>query len=153
MKRNLKLKQKRADFFAGKWSLFHWETGNKKDGNQKEAGEKDAAEAKPERVMISCPKCKKMLDRERVVRKKYVCYECGACFRVKIPNRIRMVADPGSFEPWFENLPVKNPLAYEGYAEKIAEMQEKTGLDEAVTVGKAGCSERKLYWESVMHAL
>lgn len=137
MRRNLKFKQKRADFFAGKWSLFHWETGMRKKENQKEAGEKEAAE-KPEteRVMISCPKCKKLLDRERVVRKRYVCYECGAYFRVKIPNRIRMVADPGSFEPWFENLPVKNPLAYEGYAEKIAEMQEKTGLDEAVTVGK-----------------
>ena len=48
---------------------------------------------------IKCPKCKKMVNRDRVVKKKYVCYECGAYFRVKTTNRIRMVADLKSFTP------------------------------------------------------
>ena len=87
-------------------------------------------------VEIKCPKCKKMVDRERVVRKKYVCYECGYYFRVKVNNRIRMVADPKSFTPWFEDMPVCNPLNYEGYEDKLAETREKTGTDEAVTVGQ-----------------
>lgn len=87
-------------------------------------------------VEIKCPKCKKMVDRDRVVRKKYVCYECGYYFRVKVNNRIRMVADPKSFTPWFEDMPVCNPLKYEGYEEKLAETREKTGTDEAVTVGQ-----------------
>ena len=87
-------------------------------------------------VEIKCPKCKKMVDRERVVRKKYVCYECGYYFRVKVNNRIRMVADPKSFTPWFEDMPVCNPLKYEGYEDKLAETREKTGTDEAVTVGQ-----------------
>ena len=85
---------------------------------------------------IKCPKCKKMVNRDRVVKKKYVCYECGGYFRVKTTNRIRMVADLKSFTPWFEDMPVSNPLNYEGYEEKLAETREKTGADEAVTVGQ-----------------
>lgn len=85
---------------------------------------------------IKCPKCKKMVNRDRVVKKKYVCYECGGYFRVKTTNRIRMVADLKSFTPWFEDMPVSNPLNYEGYDEKLAETREKTGADEAVTVGQ-----------------
>lgn len=85
---------------------------------------------------IKCPKCGKMVNRDRVVKKKYVCYECGGYFRVKTSNRIRMVADIKSFEPWFEDMEVSNPLNYEGYEEKLAAAREKTGLNEAVTVGR-----------------
>ncbi|MGN0155604.1 MAG: acetyl-CoA carboxylase carboxyltransferase subunit alpha [Lachnospiraceae bacterium] len=87
-------------------------------------------------VEIKCPKCKKMVNRDRVVKKKYVCYECGAYFRVKTNNRIRMVADLKSFTPWFEDMPVSNPLHYEGYEEKLEDTREKTGVNEAVTVGQ-----------------
>lgn len=47
-----------------------------------------------------------------------------------------MVADPGTFQEWFTNLETENPLEYPGYEEKIADLQEKTKLHEAVTVGK-----------------
>jgi len=87
-------------------------------------------------VEIKCPKCKKMVDRAKVVKAKYVCYECGGYFRVKTNNRIKMVADIKSFTPWFEDMPVSNPLDFEGYEEKLAETREKTGANEAVTVGQ-----------------
>jgi len=87
-------------------------------------------------VEIKCPKCKKMVDRAKVVKTKYVCYECGGYFRVKTNNRIKMVADIKSFTPWFEDMPVSNPLDFEGYEEKLAETREKTGANEAVTVGQ-----------------
>ena len=47
-----------------------------------------------------------------------------------------MVADYKTFEPWFEDMEVSNPLNYEGYEDKLAAAREKTGLNEAVTVGK-----------------
>ena len=68
-------------------------------------------------VEIKCPKCKKMVNREKVVKKKYICYECGGYFRVKTNNRIKMVADMKSFTHWFEDMPVSNPLDFEGYEE------------------------------------
>ena len=40
---------------------------------------------------IPCPKCGEMVERERVVKLKYICYNCGSYFRVKTPNRISMV--------------------------------------------------------------
>lgn len=95
----------------------------------------DAVEQKP--ATVTCPKCGAELDKQRVVKDKYICYECGSYFRVKTKNRIKMVTDPKTFEPWFEDLPGSNPLNTDGYDEKIAAAQEKTGLKEAVTIGKA----------------
>jgi acetyl-CoA carboxylase carboxyl transferase subunit beta len=56
-----------------------------------------------------------------------------------------MVADPKTFEPWFEDMEVSNPLHFDGYEEKLAAAREKTGLKEAVTVGKC-----KVYGDDVV---
>ncbi len=139
------LQEKRATFFQRiSYKKGIREAENRDGAEAKETvmgGEQtvEAEEGKPqakEAYLIRCPKCGKMVDRDRVVKRKYICYECNGYFRVKVHNRIRMVADPHTFEPWFTELPVRNPLAYEGYEEKIAEAREKTGLDEAVSVGK-----------------
>lgn len=93
-------------------------------------------EAPLEQDTVKCPKCGSLLDKQKVITHKYVCYECGAYFRVRTNNRIKMVADPKSFEEWFSGMPVSNPLNYEGYEEKLLEVREKTGLEEGFTVGK-----------------
>ena len=85
---------------------------------------------------VTCKICKKELDKKRVVNKKYVCYECGYYFRVRAKNRIKMVADAGSFENWFEEEKTGNPLNFPEYEEKVAATQEKTGLSEGVTIGE-----------------
>ncbi|MBQ0042424.1 MAG: acetyl-CoA carboxylase carboxyltransferase subunit beta [Lachnospiraceae bacterium] len=90
--------------------------------------------------VIECPKCKRMLSKKAAAKKKYICYECGYYFRVRTNNRIRMVADQGTFEPWFTELKDSNPLGFEGYEDKIKEAREKTGLEEAVTIGKCQIS-------------
>lgn len=107
-----------------------------KQENAQDATEEAKAEKKEDNGLVKCPKCGKMVDRARVIKKKYVCYECGGYFRVRTNNRIRMVADAKSFEPWFEDMEVSNPLDYEGYEDKLAAAREKTGLKEAVTVGR-----------------
>lgn len=85
---------------------------------------------------IVCPACGREIDKEETEKNKYVCYECGNYFRVRTSNRIRMVADAKSFEPWFEDLEMTNPLDFPEYDKKVAAAKEKTGLHEAVTVGK-----------------
>ncbi len=89
-----------------------------------------------EQEMIRCPKCGKMVEKLRVAKRRFICYECEGYFRVKTGNRIRMVADPGTFEEWFAKTEVSNPLNYEGYEEKLAEARVRTGLSEAFTVGR-----------------
>ena len=144
-----RIKEKRAEYFAQKFSRLNlsrtsnrfWSAGSGESGStsRQDPGQEG------ERYLIRCPKCGRTVDRERVVRRKYICYECGGYFRVKIHNRIRMVADPHTFEPWFSDTPVRNPLDFQGYEEKLAQAREKTGLDEAVTVGRC-----KVFGESIM---
>lgn len=125
-------KEKRRSFFlkgAGELRTV------KSDGETLTEEEEERTREK-EIVWIRCPKCGKMVDRDRVVKRKYICYECEGYFRVRLQNRIRMVADPHTFEEWFTDMPVRNPLAYEGYEDKLEEAREKTGLEEAVTVGQ-----------------
>ena len=95
--------------------------------------------------VIECPSCGRELDKDKVIKHKYVCYECGYYFKVRTNNRIKMVADRGSFEQWFEDLVESNPLKFEGYEEKLETTREKTGLTEAVTVGKC-----KIYGEEAV---
>lgn len=95
--------------------------------------------------VIECPSCGREIDKDKVIKHKYVCYECGYYFRVRTNNRIKMVADRGSFEQWFEDLVESNPLKFEGYEEKLETTREKTGLTEAVTVGKC-----KIYGEEAV---
>ena len=144
-----RIKEKRAEYFAQKFSRLNlsrtsnrfWSAGSGESGS---ASRQDPGQ-EGERYLIRCPKCGRTVDRERVIRRKYICYECGGYFRVKIHNRIRMVADPHTFEPWFSDTPVRNPLDFQGYEEKLAQAREKTGLDEAVTVGRC-----KVFGESIM---
>ena len=90
---------------------------------------------KEERVL--CPSCKKEPLKEAVKTNNYICTECGNYFRVRTKNRIRMVADKGTFTPWFEDMEESNPLQFPDYEKKLSDVREKTGLTEGVTVGKA----------------
>ena len=90
----------------------------------------------PEGLWLKCPKCGEVVYRDDVKAHGYVCPKCEGYFRIGTRTRIRMVADTGTFQEWFTDLETENPLEYQGYEEKIADLQEKTKLHEAVTVGK-----------------
>ena len=92
-------------------------------------------QGKPER--IPCPACGKEPIKDDVITNHYICTECGNYFRVRTKNRIRMVADRGTFTPWFEKIEESNPLQFPDYEDKLDSVREKTGLTEGVTIGKA----------------
>ena len=89
-----------------------------------EAAKKEAETVNTEPpATIVCPACGREINKKTAEKNKYVCYECGNYFRVRTKNRIRMVADKDTFEPWFEELESKNPLDFPGYLEKIKAAQ------------------------------
>jgi acetyl-CoA carboxylase carboxyl transferase subunit beta len=98
-----------------------------------------------EKKLLVCKGCGRTLKKAEVVANKYVCYGCGYYFRVKTKNRLKMVADPQSFTPWFEEMESKNPLNFPDYEEKLEAVKEKTGLHEGVTIGKG-----KIYGEEAV---
>ncbi|MSA01298.1 acetyl-CoA carboxylase carboxyltransferase subunit beta [Lactonifactor sp. BIOML-A3] len=107
--------------------------------------EEPSSPSVPEGLWMKCPKCKEVIYKEDVVKNHYVCPKCQGYFRMKAKTRIKMIVDKGTFEEWFAGMPVSNPLDYPDYEEKIAQVQEKTHLDEAVRIGKA-----KIEGESVV---
>ncbi len=102
-------------------------------------GEVASGEAKPEvpeGLLRKCNKCGKTILTDEVKKNHNICPKCGGYFRIHAYSRIRMITDAGTFEEWNKGLQTRNPLEYKGYEEKIAALQEKTGLDEAVITGK-----------------
>jgi len=55
--------------------------------------------------------------------------------RLNSKQRLDLVCDENTFVPMFEDIKTVNPLGFEGYSEKIASLQDKTGFTEAVTTG------------------
>lgn len=91
----------------------------------------------PEGLLRKCNKCGSAIIAEDVKRGYYICPKCGGYFRVHAYRRIEMIADDGTFEEWDKDLVGANPMEYKGYPEKLAAVQEKTRLKEAVVTGKA----------------
>lgn len=91
----------------------------------------------PDGLLRKCKKCSSIVLAEDVKNNNYICPKCGGYFRVHAYRRIEMVVDKDSFEPMFEGLNTRNPLKMKGYEAKVQALRDKTGLDEAVTTGRA----------------
>lgn len=91
----------------------------------------------PEGLLKKCNKCKAAIYTEEVYKNYYICPKCRGYFRLPVWKRIEMLVEEESFEQWDMDLEIPNPLGFKGYADKVNDLKEKTGLDEAVITGKA----------------
>ena len=82
-----------------------------------------------------CPKCKAELGGKEIWDSHYICPSCGKYMPIGAKERLAMVLDEGTFEPWFEEIGTCDPLGTPGYREKLEAAQKKSGSSEAVTVG------------------
>ena len=89
----------------------------------------------PEGMWMKCVNCGETVYTEDVENNNHICPKCGYNFRIDAYHRIEMIIDEGTFEEWDPDLKTDNPLDFAGYEEKIAALQEKTGLKEAVCTG------------------
>lgn len=117
--------------------MSRWKELFKKTSDTEQTEEKTSAPSVPQGLWMKCPKCGEMIYKEDVVGASYVCPKCGGYFRMKAKTRIKLVADKDSFQGWYTDFPLCNPLDYPEYEEKLAALKEKTHLDEAVCIGEA----------------
>ena len=117
--------------------MSRWKELFKKTSDTEQTEEKTSAPSVPQGLWMKCPKCDEMIYKEDVVGASYVCPKCGGYFRMKAKTRIKLVADKDSFQEWYTDFPLCNPLDYPEYEEKLAALKEKTHLDEAVCIGEA----------------
>ncbi len=72
-----------------------------------------------------------------LARNLYVCPVCGKYNRVSPRERVRMLADEGSFTELFGSELNEDPICFPGYKEKLAAAKKKSGENEAVLCGRA----------------
>lgn len=85
-----------------------------------------------------CPDCGLVVYRKDLIANASVCKGCGYHHRIDSDERIRLIADPGSFEPLDSELAPTDPLAFKdrrSYADRIRDSQQSTGLRDAVITG------------------
>ena len=74
----------------------------------------------PDGLLCRCSRCKKPILVQEVRDAYYICPKCGGYFKVRAYERIRRVADEGTFQESDRELVGENPLGFEGYEEKLA---------------------------------
>ena len=81
---------------------------------------------------VKCEKCKEILYKETVRENYNICPNCGHYFRMHIDRRLELIIDKGTYKRFDLNIETTNPLEFD---EKLKNLREKTGLEEAVACG------------------
>ena len=92
----------------------------------------------------ACPGCGALTPKQTLSRSLYVCPACGYHHHISGYFRLSLVLDSGSFRELDENRTSNDPLCFPGYGEKLAAMQQKTGIAEAVVTAAGRIDGRKV---------
>ncbi|MDR1073474.1 MAG: acetyl-CoA carboxylase, carboxyltransferase subunit beta [Treponema sp.] len=85
--------------------------------------------------IITCPNCNIGQSKTIVDEHLKVCPSCGHHFRMDPLERIKYIADEGSFVEFSANLRSLNPIELAGYEEKLSEAEAKAQMKDAVITG------------------
>ena len=101
----------------------------------------------PDGLWIRCEDCSRMVYKKEVEEALHVCPKCNFHFRISARERLRIILDPESFEEFYGDLCPGDPLNFvdrEPYTERIKRYQEKTGLKDAIIVGRGAIEGRPM---------
>lgn len=90
----------------------------------------------PSDLLFKCPRCQNVMFMEDFIGSVRVCSECGYHARLTARQRLDLTVDKDSFIEYDKGMTTLDPLAFPGYAEKMKEMREKTGMREAALTGE-----------------
>jgi acetyl-CoA carboxylase carboxyl transferase beta subunit len=88
----------------------------------------------------TCPSCHSHYRDDELEQSLWVCEQCGHHFPMRARARIASLADPGSFSEEATELHSEDPLGFfdlRPYTERLAEAEMKTGLADAMVIGRA----------------
>jgi acetyl-CoA carboxylase carboxyl transferase subunit beta len=118
-------------------SLFDWFADRRKNApavRPNQVPESDEGDG----LWSKCPECGEVVYRKDLIAHASVCKSCGYHNRIDSAERIRLIADEGSFEPLDVELSPIDPLAFKdrrSYADRLRDAQAATGLRDAVVTG------------------
>ena len=94
----------------------------------------------------TCPSCHSHYRDDELEQSLWVCEQCGHHFPMRARARIASLADPGSFAEEATELHSEDPLGFfdlRPYTERLAEAEMKTGLADAMVIGRAAVEGRQ----------
>jgi acetyl-CoA carboxylase carboxyl transferase subunit beta len=90
----------------------------------------------PEGLMNRCPKCGTIQFSKELEKNLKVCSECGHHFRLNALERIAMTLDDGRLFELDGDLISEDPLNFPGYASKLEQQKQSSGLKDGVVTGE-----------------
>ncbi len=93
-----------------------------------------------ESLWMKCKSCGELVFKRRVRENNNICPSCGEYFFLTAVERIGLLVDEGSFEDVTLSIVADDPLEFvdrKPYPERVAEAQAKTGLGDAIVIGRA----------------
>jgi len=98
----------------------------------------------PEGLWQRCPTCEQTVYQKDVEEQLFVCPQCAFHHRVRAPERIKQLTDPGTFEEIAADMTSTDPLKFSWdpgngkttYKQRLKKMTAETGSKEAIVVGK-----------------
>jgi len=93
-----------------------------------------------ESLWMKCKSCGELVFKQRLRENNYICPNCGDYFFLTATERIESIVDEGSFVDISKPIVADDPLQFvdsRPYPERIEAGQEKTGLNDAIIVGRA----------------
>lgn len=94
----------------------------------------------------TCPSCHSHYRDDELEQSLWVCGQCGHHFPMRARPRIASLVDPDSFTEEATELHSEDPLAFfdlRPYTERIAEAEMKTGLADAMVIGRGTIEGRQ----------
>ncbi len=94
----------------------------------------------PEGMWIKCDACLEIIYKPEVERNLSVCPKCNYHFRIPAMERIKSVADDGTFQEFGEDIESVDMLGFtdtKKYTDRLKEARKKTSRKEAVITGMA----------------
>lgn len=95
---------------------------------------------------LKCSHCKELIHLKELEQNTNCCPKCDYHYRISIHERVRILADEGSFEELYENLEPSDPLKFkdtETYKSRITKAQKKTSRKEGALVGVCNIEGQK----------
>ena len=89
-----------------------------------------------EQPTFKCPRCQHTVLLTVFQEAGKVCPNCRYHARLTAKERLQITADANSFVEYDAELESLDPLSFPNYAEKVTQLQEKTGLKDAVLTGE-----------------
>jgi acetyl-CoA carboxylase carboxyl transferase subunit beta len=99
----------------------------------------DRQQRLPDDIWRKCGACGDLIYARELERSLYVCPRCSHHFRLSALQRLELLADPGSYEPWDATLSASDPLEFavgeERYIDRARSNANRAGINEALLSG------------------